>query len=352
MKDPIKLLIVDDSIVMRQVIRNIFESVPHVKVIGEAHDGKMALKMIPDLNPDVVTLDINMPVMDGLTALKHIMIRFPRPVVMCSTLTREGDAITFDSLKYGAVDFIHKPSNRYPETLEKQYATIIKKITLASKVKMESVRIYRPKKETGGLKRSKTVKKELRRVCAIGASEGGCASLLKIIPHIQADLPLAFLVILHESPELVDSFIRYLKGESEIRIQKGINGAPLKPGVCYMTSGQEYMTVAASNGRYTLRVSPSPFPGRRGSINMLMLTLAEVMGDRSMGIILSGSGNDGAEGISEIIRRQGTGIVQEPASCLHKEMALAALDYNKSARIITDRDMAARINKKYGYKFP
>ncbi len=351
MKDPIKLLIVDDSIVMRQVIRNIFESVPHIKVVGEAHDGKMALEMIPELSPDVITLDINMPVMDGLTALKHIMIRFPRPVVMCSTLTREGDVITFDSLKYGAVDFIHKPSNRYPDSLEKQYATIIKKITLASKVKMESVRIYRHPKGQNALKRSRPGNKKLQRVCAIGASEGGCASLLKIIPHIQANLPLAFLVILHESSGLVDSFIRYLKGESEIRVQKGINGAPLKPGVCYMASGQEYMTVAASKGRYTLRVSPSPFPGRRGSINMLMLTLAEVMGDRSMGIILSGSGNDGAEGMSEIIRKGGVGIVQHPASCLHKEMALSALDYNKAAKIIADRDMAAKINKKYGHQF-
>jgi two-component system chemotaxis response regulator CheB len=348
MKEPIKLLVVDDSKVMRQVIRKIFDGVPHVHVVGEAAHGKAALEMIPEVSPDVITLDINMPVMDGITALKHIMIRHPRPTVMCSTLTQEGESVTFDSLKYGAVDFIHKPSNQRPESLEQQYASIIKKVTLASQVKIEAVRIFRPKKDLNDLPAdNRSSRKGVEYVCAIGASEGGYGALLKILPHLRAGLPMAFITVIHEPASHVDAFVRYLKNDSELRIQRAINGAPLKVGVCYLASGKEYLSILPAEEGYVLQLNSLPLPNLRGCINTVMISAAQTMKNKAIGLILSGAGDDGHEGVAEIIRKGGTAIVQHPDTCLHKEMPRSALNNAQNVLVFPDRDVAAEINQRY-----
>lgn len=347
MKEPIKLMVVDDSAVMRRVITSIFDSVPHINVVGEAVNGKEALEMIPHLSPNVISLDIHMPVMDGLTALKHIMIKYPRPTIMCSTLTKEGEFVTFDSLKFGAVDFIHKPSNRRPDALEKQYADIIQKITLASGIDMKSVHCFKPGSRVNLAERAKAGRTKVKYVCGIGASEGGYAALLNIMPWLKPNVPMSFITIIHESPKNIKTFIKYLKNECAIRVQPAIHNAPLKSGVCYMASGHEYVTAASSDKGYLLQVYDSPFPNRRGSINMMMFSLAEVLKDKSIGIILSGSGDDGVEGMTEIARMGGNTFIQDPRSCLHKEMPVNVHKNLRSTRIFFDREIAGEINKRY-----
>ncbi|MDM8536121.1 chemotaxis protein CheB [Desulfobacterales bacterium HSG17] len=347
MKEPIKLMVVDDSTVMRRVITGIFDSVPHINIVGEAANGKEALEMIPLLSPNVISLDIHMPVMDGLTALKHIMIKYPRPTVMCSTLTKEGESVTFDSLKFGAVDFIHKPSNRRPDTLEKQYADIIQKITLASRIDMESVHCLKPGKKVNLAERARAGRTKVQYVCGIGTSEGGYATLLNIIPWLKPNVPMAFIIILHEAPKNIKAFVKYLKNECAMRVQPAIHNAPLKSGVCYMASGQEYVTVASKDSGYSLQVYDSPFPNRRGSINMMMLSIAEVLKEKSLGIILSGSGNDGVEGMGEIARMGGNTFIQNPKACLHREMPVNVYKNLRSVRAFFDREMAGEINKRY-----
>lgn len=341
--NPIKLFIVDDSPLMRHILGNIFSATTHIKVVGEAGNGLEALSMIPELDPHVVTLDITMPVMDGLTALKHIMIRHPRPAVMCSTLTREGQRVTFDSLKFGAVDFIHKPSNRHVSSMERQYRTIIDKVTLAAAVDIGSVRFLK----TGNKARQATIvpfrPDNLTHICAVGASEGGYGALLKMIPYLPRNLPAAILLIIHDTSQNVGAFIRYLHQESAIRVQPAIDGAPVKPGVCYIASGREYVTLKHGPSGYGLRVNASPFPNRRSSINMLFISLAEAMKDRALGLILSGGGDDGAEGLREIDRRGGLALVQSPAASLYKEMPRSALQKTPAAAILQDRQIAEAI---------
>jgi two-component system chemotaxis response regulator CheB len=315
--------------------------------VGEAENGAAALSMIPDLAPHVVTLDINMPVMDGLTALKHIMIRHPRPTVMCSTLTREGRKMTFDTLKFGAVDFIHKPSNRLASSLEAQYQAIIDKVTLASAVDMDALRFLKTGKN-GGAADTAVRPKHLAHVCAVGASEGGYGALLRIVPFLRRDLPVAFLMIIHDDAANVAAFTRYLKHESAIRVQRAVDGAPVKPGVCYVASGAEYMTLSGRGRGYGLRLHDTPFPGRRGGINMLMLSLAEVMKARAAGLILSGGGNDGAEGLREIERRGGFAMVQAPAASLYKEMPRSALKETLQATALPDHAAAKALNRRWG----
>ncbi|HHC24874.1 MAG TPA: response regulator [Desulfobacterales bacterium] len=342
MEDPIKLLIVDDSRLMRQVIGKIFESGNNVQVIGEAANGKEALGMIPSLKPDVITLDINMPVMDGLTALKHIMIKHPTPVVMCSTLTQEGASTTFDTLKFGAVDFIHKPSNQQPETLEEQCETIRKKVTMAAGVEIGAVRYLRPKARAGTSAQGTAY----THIIAICAAEGGYSALLKIIPLLSPALPTVFIAVLYESSGHVDSFVRYLDDNSSVKVERAIDAVPIESGVCYIASGDEHVTVHSFYGEY-LKVTASPSPLHRDAIDRLMFSLADVMSERVVGIILSGAGDDGTEGIGEILRMNGVAIVQDPKTCLFKEMAISVTNTHKVSHIIPDSKIAENINKRF-----
>lgn len=343
-KDPIKVLIVDDSKMMRRVIGKIFEPVDQIQIVGEAQNGKEALELIPQLNPDVVTLDINMPVMDGLTALKHIMIKYPRPTVMVSTLTQEGASVTFDALKYGAVDFIHKPSNQQPNTLEEQCETIVKKIMLASKVEIGAFRYLR----TGSKSEKREADKETpcRFICALGSSEGGYGSLLKIIPRLHADLQAAFIVIIYDASRHVDAFARYLDEQSDLNVKRAMDGESVDAGFCYLVSGKQYVTLHSFYGEYSLAINAAPFTTGKGGINMVMSSLAEVMKDQAVGVILSGSGDDGVDGLNQITNGHGTGIVQDPKSCLYKELPTMAVETCRNVLIIPDTEIAAELNKR------
>jgi two-component system chemotaxis response regulator CheB len=342
-KKRIKLLIVDDSKLIRRVIRGIFESYEHIEIVGEAENGVEALEMIPRLDPDVITLDVNMPVMSGLTTLKYIMIKYPKPTVMFSALTQEGASITFDALKFGAIDFIPKPSRALDITVEQQKADIVNKVTLAANVEIKSVRVVRSKKSVD--KENGTQRKPCKSIYAIGAGEGGYGALLKMLPKLHADLPAAFLIVVYAPTEHVDAFTAYLKSASAISVHRARNNDALKAGVCYIICGTEYATVAIESGRALLKVHPSPFPSRKGAINMLMFSLAERFAKRTVGIILSGSGDDGVEGINEIIRQGGISIVQEPSTCLSKDMVQAAINRCKIDMIVADTQLATKVNE-------
>jgi len=319
---PIKLLIVDDSRVIRSAIKKIFKQDPQVEVAGEASNGEEALAMIPKLQPDVITLDINMPKMDGLLTLKHIMIKYPTPTVMISSLTKEGATKTFDALRLGAINFIAKPSNLDKNSLKSQQQNILEKIKLATNINMKHVRLFRVRTQPHPPTKNKS---PLERCVVLGASEGGYSALLKIIPQLKPDWPATYLVILYAAPAYVDAFAKYLNRHSAIKVKRAIDGKALKSGTCYLAAGSEYITALKVKKKLSLRVHPSPFPERRGAINILMLSLSEIMSERTVGIILSGQEQDGAEGVTEIARVGGNVIIQAPQTCLFKEMPETAI---------------------------
>ena len=345
MNDSYKILIVDDSKLIRRAVSNIFKDQEKLQVVGEAGNGREALKLLPKLNPDVVTLDINMPVMDGLTTLKHIMIKSPMPTVMLSSLTQEGASVTFDALKYGAIDFIPKPSRTNGDSLGEQKLNIIKRIKHAAEVEIEAIQYIRSVPKDKSDRNSDEI--ECKGIVAMGASEGGYGALLKIIPHINPGLPVAHLVVIYADSKHLDAFAGYLDSHSFVKVRRAKDGEAIKGGVCYLCSGDEYVTVHSSGDKYNLQISPSPFSGRRGSVNMLMFSVAEVMGMRAAGVILSGTGNDGAEGLGEIVRTGGTAIVQYPKSCLCREMAISAIDSCDVDIVISDTKIASEINNFY-----
>ncbi len=341
MSVPLKLMIVDDSRMIRKAISRIFDNIDNVEVVGEAGNGAHALDMLPKLNPDVVTLDVNMPVMDGLTALKHIMIKSPTPVVMISTLTKEGSAVTFDALKYGALDFVHKPSRTQKISIREQEENIVKKVRLASRVEIENIRILRT---PTGAKRDAPKNIECTKIFVMGAAEGGYGSLLKIIPLLSPNIPAAYFVLLYSDTPQVDAFARYLSANSSISVKRAVKGDYVKGGVCYLISGSEYIRLEPAGRGYTLQVEESPFSERRLALNVLMFSVAKMMKNHSAGIILSGSGNDGAEGVRMIARAGGAVAVQTPKNCLCQEMPRAAMANYPVEHIVSDANMAKFIS--------
>jgi two-component system chemotaxis response regulator CheB len=340
-KPPYKILVVDDSTIIRQAIVRIINTCEQLQVIGEAADGQEALAMIPHLKPDLVTLDIIMPKMSGLTTLKHIMIFYPTPVVMLSSLTQEGASITFDALRYGAIDFIGKPSKLEGNALQAQSDEIVQKILTAVKVRTGSIQYIRVKPK---VESPQTPQDICKNIVVFGVAEGGYGGLLKIIPRLKPHPTTVYMVVFYDAPSNIEGFVHYLDYYSTVNVARLRNNTVLQSGMCYVSLGEEYVTVHGERGRFNVHISKAPFSSRRGSIDMLMFSVAEVIGRRGLGVILSGSGADGAEGLEEMIRVGGGAIIQAPVSCLYKSMPLAALNACEAEVVVADTEIAAEIN--------
>jgi len=347
-QNPVRLLIVDDSRLIRTAVRRLFESDGQVQVVGEATNGREALDLLPRLKPDVITLDINMPEMDGISTLKHIMIKHPTPTVMFSALTREGATETFDALRFGAIDFMPKPSQSRGENVAEQEHAMLQKIKVAAGVETGAIRLLRTSRS--GRQVSRPRERDPEGVVVIGASEGGYGALLKIVPQLPPDLPAACLAILYADPAHVSAFADYLNANSAVTVKRAMTGDAIQAGTCYLASGHDYTTLHNDGDRITLQVNPSPFPERRGAINMLMLSVSETMPHQAVGVVLTGKGTDAAEGTAEIRRVGGTVILQAPRTCLFQEMVQATLRMGKADFVCSDLDIASAIKTAFGYQ--
>jgi two-component system, chemotaxis family, protein-glutamate methylesterase/glutaminase len=337
----IGLFIVDDSKMMRKVIASIFKDDPFVRVVGEAENGEEALQLIPQLKPDVITLDVEMPVMDGLKTIKHLMIQAPTPTVMLSSMTQDGATVTFDALKYGAVDFVAKPSRNADVDLNEQTRDIARKVHLAAEVELEAVRYVRAVSKDKQAKFPSGARCE--KIVAIGAAEGGYGALLKLLPHLSAEHPAAYLIMFYAPSKHLESFVDYLDRFSPLRIKRAANNIPIEPGCCYFASGEEYLTVHEREDGLVLHLSSAPFASQRGSINMMFFSVAEVMGDDAVAVILSGVGEDGSEGMAEILRVGGAGIVQDPVGCLYRDMPWSVSAHCREAAVLPDAEIPETI---------
>lgn len=340
-KPAYKVLVVDDSSLIRQAVIALLQANTQLEVIGEAADGEQALALIAQLKPDVITLDVIMPRMSGLTALKHIMIFYPTPVVMLSSITQEGASVTFDALRYGAVDFIAKPSRLEDNALNAQGDEITQKVITAAKVKTNAIQYVRVYPKTSDVPLAQSTCKN---IVVIGVAEGGYGSLLKIIPRLIPHSDTAYMVVFYETAAHLNDFATYLNHYSQVCVARPENNTALNAGFCYLCSGEEYVTVHDKQGHYNVHVSHAPFSSRRGSIDMLMFSVAESVGKNTLGVILTGAGMDGAEGLEEMIRVGGGAIIQAPVSCLYKSMVLSALNVCEAETVIADTDIAAEIN--------
>ena len=345
MSDKKKILIVDDSKMIRKGLAGIFEASSLFEVVGEAADGKDALAAIRKLQPDVVTLDVVMPGMDGLSTLKHIMIECPRPTVMLSSLTQDGTETTFDALRYGAVDFISKPSRLENQSMDDLAEDILEKLNIAVGIDVGVTSYIRTNGANAGAGNQPEGK--CKKLVALGAAEGGYRALMKIIPHlVPADA--AYMVVLYAEESHIDAFASYLDKHSKITVKRAKNDEVLQAGVCYLSAGSDYMIVHEQDNELMLHVSPAPFATRKGSVDRLLFSVAETMAENSVGVVLSGAGIDGSEGLEEIERVQGITVIQEPKSCLAQGMSKSALELCSPDYIISDIDIPTTINDLLG----
>lgn len=344
----IKVLVVDDSTLMSRQIAGILDEDEKIEVVGRAKDGLEAISMVMDLKPDVVTMDVEMPRMNGITALKHIMVKHATPTVMISALTTEGARTSFDALKYGAIDVIAKPSRREDESLDAQKADIIAKVRRAASIRTGRSRYLRmlqphnsrPKARRGGVPDSST------RFIGIGAGTGGYYGLLRIVPALDTDFQNVLIVVIQVANRYVPPFVEYLDMHSAIRVRSIQEGVGPETGCCYICSVQDRLVIDQDpDGCFWFARSSSgeddPEPG---GIDLMFGALAG-LGDKAVGVIMTGSGADGAAGVVEIRKAGGIGVVQDINNCLDPQMPLAVLQRDAVEKILPDYLMAEFIMK-------
>jgi two-component system chemotaxis response regulator CheB len=320
----IKVLVVDDSAVIRNILSAIIEEQPDMTVVGTAPDPLAARDLIAKLNPDVLTLDIEMPHMNGLAFLKRLMAVRPMPVVMLSTHTQDGSDVAFQALSLGAVEVVGKPAIGAP--VDASYTrAIVEAIRGAHEARHNlQVNAARPSDAKAVLPNLGKRASTLQQVIVMGAATGGAEAVREIVTQLPDDAPPVVLA-LHLPPGISRHFVKRLQAECKVAIREAAEGEPILPGHVYIAPSDNAVTIARYESRgYGIRLQPAA-PGDR-IVDALFLSTAEAAGSNACGVILTGNGNDGAEGLLAISQRQGHTIAQDEATSLVHAMPRAALE--------------------------
>jgi two-component system chemotaxis response regulator CheB len=318
-----RVLIVDDSALVRQMLGQMLASDPAITVVGAAPDPLIAREMIKSLNPDVITLDIEMPRMDGLAFLEKIMTLRPMPVVMISSLTQKGADTALRALAIGAVDYIAKPTIGLVDGFQSLRDEIVAKVKAAAKAQVRALSGNAPTTARplpgGGYSSSE-------RVIAIGASTGGVEALQTLLTAFPADAP-AILITQHMPALFTASFANRLDNFCAVTVRQAQDKERVLPGHVYIAPGGFHLELARSGANYVCRVhDQAPVSGHRPSVDVLFRSVARAAGANSVGIILTGMGKDGAAGLLEMRHAGASTVGQNEATCVVYGMPKAAHD--------------------------
>jgi two-component system chemotaxis response regulator CheB len=347
MKEPLTtVLVVDDSAFMRKLIAEMVESSGEYRVVGTATDGVEALEQVRALSPDIVTLDIEMPRLDGLQALEQIMKEMPRPVVMLSAAGSEhGNEMTLRALDRGAIEFVRKPSGPISIDLLTVREELAAALNAARAVNMAGVKT--PQAPTARVTvdvTGKTSAVSATRVVAIASSTGGPRALGEIIPHLPENLGAAVMIVQHMPREFTRTLSRRLDTMSRLHVSEAQDGEPLRENRVYIAPGGYHMRVDGEVGNGTIRLDTSPTVwGVRPAADPLFASVAEVFGASAIGVILTGMGRDGAEGLRRIRDAGGLGAIQDRDSSIVYGMPQAALALAGADRVVAAQEMARAI---------
>ncbi len=321
---PITVLIVDDSALMRQMLGAMLSSDPQIQVVGAAPDPMIARTMIKERNPDVLTLDIEMPKMDGLSFLEKIMSLRPMPVVMISSLTQAGADATLRALEIGAVDFVGKPTSDLQTGFALKRDEILTKVKAAASARVRRIADV-PVAEKPTIKAGPGFA-STEKIIAIGASTGGVEALREVIVRLPADSP-AVLVTQHMPKEFTASFANRLDGLSSVSVSEAKGGERALPGHVYIAPGDRHLELGRSGANYICKLDDGPsVSGHRPSVDVLFRSFARHAGGNAVGAILTGMGKDGAEGLLEMRKAGASTIGQDEASCVVYGMPRAAFE--------------------------
>jgi two-component system chemotaxis response regulator CheB len=348
---PIRVLIVDDSALVRQTLAEILESDPGIKVIGMAGDPLVAAEKMRDEAPDVITLDIEMPRMDGLTFLRKLMSQHPIPVVVCSSLALEGDETTFRALEYGAVEIITKPKLGTKKFLEESRIRVIDAVRAAANARLRPLS-SRPMKVAPKLDadvmlaKAKPADANFRtteKVVLVGASTGGTEALQTFLTALPHDCP-AIAVVQHMPEHFTAAFAKRLDGICKITVKEAQDNDALLRGQALIAPGSKHMLLKRSGARYHVEVKDGPLVSRhRPSVDVLFRSGARYAGKNAVGVIMTGMGDDGAKGMREMHDAGAYTIAQDEASCVVFGMPKEAIEHGGVSKIMSLTAIAGEV---------
>jgi two-component system, chemotaxis family, protein-glutamate methylesterase/glutaminase len=322
MTSPVRVLVVDDSALMRQLISNLLSEDSEIEVVGTAPDPFVARERIKALNPDVVTLDVEMPHMDGVTFLRKIMALRPMPVVMISTLTQAGAEVTLEALEAGAVDFIAKPVNDVASALNELAGELQAKVKAAARTRVRA----RRSGPTPVCPPRPLLNRSTGKIVLVGASTGGVEALKELLLRLPADCP-PILVTQHMPARFTPAFARRLDQQCPMRVSEAAHHELIEAGHVYIAPGSHHLELVRSGRQFACALNEGPtVSGHRPSVDVLFRSAARVAGTTSIGVILTGMGKDGAEGLLELRQAGAATLAQDEASSLIYGMPRVAFE--------------------------
>jgi len=344
----IRALIVDDSRVIREVLKDILSG-SEIEVVGEAANGQEALDLTHELKPDIITMDIMMPVMDGLTSVEHIMAERPTPIlVFASSVNRKDVNIAFEAIQKGALDVMEKPESLSPDSFEKLRDTLVRKIRLLSNIKV--IRHIKGRRrnraaEISYLPRKAEAVKPGAKVLAVGASTGGPKAVMSILKSLPAELPVGVLLVQHIGASFTSGFVEWLNRDTALLVKVAEEGEKVEPGKVLVAPGEVHMEVEKER----IRFSDGPMVHNcRPSVDVMFKSVARDYGPQAMAVLLTGMGRDGAEGLLAIKRRSGATLVQDEKSSVIFGMPKAAVELGAADKVVHLRDIPNEIVQLVG----
>jgi len=326
MNKKIRLLIIDDSALIRQMLTKIFNESDDIEVVGSAIDPIVAREKIKKLKPDVLTLDIEMPRMDGLTFLRNLMRLRPMPVVMISTLTEKGAAVTLEALELGAVDFIAKPKVDVSHSLNDYADDIIAKVRMAARARVRGIdskpatkinKAVPVKHSVDAVLQANSAKSHFKttdKIIALGSSTGGTEALKEMVAGLPGSTP-AIVVSQHLPAAFSASFAKHVNEATEMTVCVAQNGQQILPGNIYIAPGDQHLMVIRNGARYICQLNGGPAVNRhKPSVEVMFRSVAQNVGSNAIGVMLTGMGADGAKAMKEMKDAGATNIVQDEAS--------------------------------------
>jgi two-component system chemotaxis response regulator CheB len=354
----IRVLVVDDSAFMRKIISDFLSEKDEIEIIGKAKNGQDAIEKVERLNPDVVTMDIEMPIMNGLEALKEIMDRFSRPVIMLSSTTKEGAENTIKSLQYGAFDFVAKPSRAISLDLYKVKEELKEKVILAMKANvskkvkqgMKSISIMETEYSKIDSNRGKSPiffngSSFNKKIVCIGTSTGGPRALQRVLPKLPEDLDAPIFIVQHMPPGFTQSLANRLNSISAITVKEAVNGELVQNGRAYIAPGGSHIKVMKSGTSLIIKIDQSEIRnGHRPSVDVMFESISEIQDYLKVAVIMTGMGSDGTEGLKKLkLTGNVKAISESEQSAIVYGMPKSALSTHLVDRVEHVEDIAASI---------
>ncbi len=342
MDEKYRVLVVDDASFMTKAISEILESDPDVEVVGTAKNGRQGLEKIKELHPDVITLDIDMPIMNGIEAIRHIMIESPVPIVVLSSLFGDG-SVTFEALRLGVVDFVAKPSGAISKDIHTAKQQILDRIKLATSVNLNNIRRVRVTQQDvrEGLA-DRYGFQGLEYLVAMGTSLSGPNTFIRLITQLSPALPAAAVVVLEISSKVLPAFVEKFNDFVRWKIEVATENTVIEQGVCYIHSNESSLVIQTNaQGEACFKIeAPVDNP-----LDKFFSSAAEVFKQQTIGLLLTGYGDDGAEGFSRIRQKSGVTIAQSIETCVYPNLTDNAIKCNTVDRIVEENKLAATIEE-------